>query len=1103
MISLVEYRSRIGQFCPSLKSRKYLYRDYLYKENSFKESRGKPVYYLTQSFLRTVLLLLVLTLAWRAAPNTHPSSVLLTSCSVTSKVTPYSWTVNTGGIVISRTVGKQLGNFWARYKHGNKTNIKGLKNLHLNIRKIRNKVSEIRNIIKQETPNIFGPSECDLKKEGFNTDTLKIPGYDVLFPQSWDAHGFARVLVYIKKTLSYEQVPDLEHDLVQSVWLRGGFKNGKVLYFCHAYREHSSQLGDSMNSQKEYLNILLKQWEDATMYNFSVEPNEVHVSLDMNLDYQKESWLQPTYRLCSLTRLVQNMCNANNFSQLVTEPTRSMYNSVSNTTEISCIDHVYCNAKHKCSPPTVISCGASDHDLISYVRYSKPPPSPARTIRRRSYKEFIEEDFLADISAVNWTDVYTTEDVDTATEIFTRKFNTVLNAHAPWIIFQKRKYFSPWITDDTKEMMKQRDSWKKKAVALAKVSPELVSDEQKAAWDNYKRLRNLINNKKKYEEVNYKKEKIAENAGDPSKLWKKSKEFMNWKSTGTPTQIEVDNVLITSAGKIAEIMNTFFIEKVSIIRRGMRILAPSFSSCNKIMQNKNCKLSLSHVSVEKVKKLISSLSNSRSTATDEMDNYAVKVAGPAIAKPLHHIITLSLMQEKFPTTWKYAKVLPLHKKFSILERKNYRPVAILSPLSKILEKIVYEQVYFYFTKNKLLHPNLHGYRRNRSTLTALLQMYEQWVQAAHQGQVSGAVLLDLSAAFDLVTPDLLVQKLGIYGLETSCLNWVQSYMTERYQGVWIDHVLSSYMKCEVGVPQGSILGPLFFLLFVNDLSFVLDCNIEQYADDSTLTATAATVEDINARLDRNCALVSNWMERNMLKLNADKTHILTLGTDERLSLLENRVRVKMDGIELEESEGKFEILLGCHIQANLKWQELVLGLQRKLKKRLAGLAHLKFILPFQLRKIVCEGMFNSVLGYCLPLFGGCNMGDLRNLQVLQNKAAQIITHSPRHANRNSMYDYLDWLTVNQLVRYFTLLSVFRIRISGEPEYLAACLNNTNRNGRIIVPNTRLSLYKNSFRIRGSTNWNALPESIRSVNHISQFKRLVKAWIKANVQRFLD
>ena len=129
----------------------------------------------------------------------------------------------------------------------------------------------------------------------------------------------------------------------------------------------------------------------------------------------------------------------------------------------------------------------------------------------------------------------------------------------------------------------------------------------------------------------------------------------------------------------------------------------------------------------------------------------------------------------------YSKVLPLHKKESQLVRNNYRPVAILSPLSKILEKIAYSQIYDYFTCNKIFHPNLHGYRSNRSTQTALLQMYDRWVTAAAAGQVSGVMLLDLSAAFDLVEPSILIRKLRIYGLDEDFLAWIESYLTNRYQ----------------------------------------------------------------------------------------------------------------------------------------------------------------------------------------------------------------------------------------------------------------------------------------------------------------------------------
>ena len=214
MISIEEYRCRIGQFCPSLKSRKCLSRNYLYRENIYKESRGIFTFFAVQSCLK-IWMLLAVTFAWQVTPaHTRSCSVLSISCSVADQDTLHGRSVDTEGILVSRRVGKQTGNFWGRYKHGNRESIKGLKNLHFNIRKIRNKVSELKNIIKQESPHIFGLSECDLRREGFNTDALKIPGYEVLFPKSWNVHGFARVLVYVKKTLNYEQVHDLEHDLI-------------------------------------------------------------------------------------------------------------------------------------------------------------------------------------------------------------------------------------------------------------------------------------------------------------------------------------------------------------------------------------------------------------------------------------------------------------------------------------------------------------------------------------------------------------------------------------------------------------------------------------------------------------------------------------------------------------------------------------------------------------------------------------------------------------------------------------------------------------------------------------------------------------------------
>ena len=178
----------------------------------------------------------------------------------------------------------------------------------------------------------------------------------------------------------------------------------------------------------------------------------------------------------------------------------------------------------------------------------------------------------------------------------------------------------------------------------------------------------------------------------------------------------------------------------------------------------------------------------------------------------------------------------------------------------------------------------------------------------------------------------------------------------------------SYFLLAKLVPQGSNLGPLFFVLYVNDLPSALTCPMDQYADDSTIHATGKTITEINEVLESNCEIVNNWMAENLLKLNADKTHILTLGTRERLALPGNTVTVNMDNIVLKEDPLHRETLLGIIIDADLRWHGQIAEVLSKLRKRLAGLAHVKFALPFHLRKAIGAGFFTSVLGYCLPLW---------------------------------------------------------------------------------------------------------------------------------------
>jgi hypothetical protein len=245
------------------------------------------------------------------------------------------------------------------------------------------------------------------------------------------------------------------------------------------------------------------------------------------------------------------------------------------------------------------------------------------------------------------------------------------------------------------------------------------------------------------------------------------------------------------------------------------------------------------------------------------------------------------------------------------------------------------------------------------------------------------------------------------------------------------------------------------------------------------------------------------MAQNELCLNADKTHLMVGGTSQRLLLFDpaQNISIKMENIQLEESAEKCEKLLGVLLQPNLKWSKHIQDLQQRLKDRLTGLVKIRYIVGFNFRKSVAQAIFQSVLTYCIAAWGGAEKSDLQDLQVMQNKAAQVVLNYPSRSHRETMYNKLAWLTVNQSVVFHSVLAVFQIRNSGEPEYLANFLKNDNYRSNIIVPNTSLSLAKKSFCFRGAEMWNLVPAQIRSIEKVTSFKKELKKWVLNSVEKF--
>ena len=296
---------------------------------------------------------------------------------------------------------------------------------------------------------------------------------------------------------------------------------------------------------------------------------------------------------------------------------------------------------------------------------------------------------------------------------------------------------------------------------------------------------------------------------------------------------------------------------------------------------------------------------------------------------------------------------------------------------------------------------------------------------------------------------------------------------------------------------------MLFLVYFNDLPDTLESAVDSYADDITIAASGTSLEEIEAQLTSDCEKIDLWMKSNRLKLNPSKTHILMVGTQRKIASMSRKIEVKMDNVQLQESSSGSELLLGCKVEANLKWKQHVSFLISKLGKRLKGLNHLQYICPLEVRKMIASGIFTSVLVYCLPLYGGMEKNLIKEIQVMQNRAARLVYRAPLRFNRSLLLGKLDWLSVNQLIWYHSLLTVYRIRTSRVPEYLSSIMCRLSRNGRIVIPHSTLTIASNSFCFRATAQWNRLPIGLRIVTSVGIFKRRLKKWVQDHVPQFVD
>ena len=932
----------------------------------------------------------------------------------------------------------------------------------------QHKLSEVAHFMKSKDISICSVSEVDIKNTNEYTESLYlIPQYSLLFPKSWENKKKARIITYYKTELknSIRIREDLMTDSQADIWIEIQLGKGNKLLVGMLYREWTSIDGKGSNTdQKERLLELMDKAEQAIQ-----EKGEVVIMGDMNVNMgtSNENGGQR-----HLKEILNNFISSNNMTQLVKEHTRRRI--VSGKLQSSTIDHVYTNMPDNISDLSQTNPASSDHSMIYFTRKTGYIGNSNQTQERRCFKLYIEELVNEELANMNWEPLFVEQDVDKAVEMLSKNINTVLNRHAPLKKTTLKPKQKKVISEETVKEMKKRDS-------LLEEHKRLKTKESLQAWkSSKKRVVGYLKRDKRNTDT--------KDLSTPTKAWQYLNNHKGTKAIrgGPPTKLIIDGRETSNTEKIVNHMNMYFINKIEINREKLeRKKEGSTTKSIQMVPPDTPGFDFREVSEGEVLKIITHMKKSKVCGEDNIPNKVLYDCRETILSPLTHIINLSIKQGYFPKAWKIGKTIPLHKKNSKLMAANYRPISLLSRLSLVCEKIIHEQISSYFVKNNLFHQNQHGYLKNRSCMTALLTVYDKWVRAVNEKKLVGVLCLDFTAAFDLVSREKLVEKLKGYGAGTRTQKWIDSYMKDRKQFVTVNTTNSKTKTVKWGVPQGSRLGPLLFLIFVNDMMKTVEVgsSCEMYADDSAITVMGDSTSEIQEKLEANAKKITNWLEENYLMLAPEKSELMIVSNKQNAKQIQN-VEIQVEGKTIRQKD--HIKLLGITLDNNLSFNTYingtsgVKGLIQTLANRIWLIDSMRKAMTENTCRMLMNGFFWGKICYGMELYGWQSKNTIKQLQLLEDRCVKIVTG--QKASKETL-DRCKWLNIENTLIKQTIMTLYKIRVHKQPNYLLKLIMNERATISSRIPEyetTQSTNLKHSFVCQAIENWNKLPQELREL-----------------------
>ena len=479
-----------------------------------------------------------------------------------------------------------------------------------------------------------------------------------------------------------------------------------------------------------------------------------------------------------------------------------------------------------------------------------------------------------------------------------------------------------------------------------------------------------------------------------------------------------------------------------------------------------------------------------------------------ISNILSHIFNMCLAEGYFPNELKEGCITPIFKCGSKTDVNNYRPVCSLSPFSKIFERIVYEKIITFIEANDIFSKSQFGFRKGLSTESAIINFIDKIHYGLNKRHHTIAIFMDLSKAFDVLDHTILAKKLEHYGFRGNFLKLLIDFVSNRKYFVSANETVSETKTLNIGVPQGSTLGPLLFLLYVNDMknsSELLD--FTQFADDTTLIASGPNLTTLTETTETELNKVLDWLLANKLIINLKKTHTM-LFTNKRC---DRNITISANNTLLEQKEEcKF---LGVVVDDQLNWKAHIKHISNKISKTIAILRYLKYTFPKHILKTLYMTLIYPYLNYCNIIWGGADKTNIDPLLILQKKAIRIISRVAYLEHTDPLYTSLNLLKVPQLYDLNCLLFIYKCQFSGRlNEFKNKMIRNSeyhNYNTRnqsdFRLPKTRLKKIRQSFLFVGIDLWNKLSQStiiykssLKFKSNLRNFKRNIKKKMISNV-----